>query len=110
MLDNDGYGCGVALLALLGISVVLVASSIANGFVLSVLWGWFVVPLFEVPSLSIAQAIGFSMTVSFLTYHYHDSGKKEEESFIKRITYLILLAIVRPIIVLTIGYIVHLFV
>ena len=107
MRDNDG--CGVVLLALLAILLVLVVSSIANGFVLSVLWGWFVVPLFEVPSLTITQAIGFSMVVSFLTYQYNDSDKKEEKSLAERIVYLILLAIMRPVIVLAISYIVHLF-
>lgn len=107
---RDNNGCGVTLLALLAIPVVLVVSSIANGFVLSVLWGWFVIPLFEVPSLTIAQAVGFSMVVSFLTYQYNDSDKKEEKSLTERIVYLILLAIMRPALVLVTGYIVHLFV
>lgn len=96
-------GKGVALLALLAIPVVLVVSSIANGFVLSILWGWFVVPLFEVPSLTIAQAIGISIVVSYFTNQYNDSDKKEEKSLTEKIIYLILLAIMRPVIVLPIS-------
>jgi peptidoglycan biosynthesis protein MviN/MurJ (putative lipid II flippase) len=109
MRNNDG--CGVALLALLAIPVVVIVSSIANGFALSVLWGWFVVPIFGLPALTIAQAIGFSMVVSFLTYQYDDSKKKEDDrSLTERIIYLLLMAILRLVIVLAVGAVVHLFV
>jgi hypothetical protein len=40
-----------------------------RGFVLSVLWGWFVVRL-GVPPIGIVNAIGLSFLISFLTYHY----------------------------------------
>lgn len=103
-------GCGMTLLALLAIPVVPVVGSIASGFALSVLWGWFVVPLFGVPNLTIAQAIGLSMVVGFLTYQYHDNHKKEEMSLAGKIIYLVLLAIIQPAVTLVIGYIVHLFV
>lgn len=110
MRNRDNDGCGMALLALLAIPVVLIVSSISAGFVLSVLWGWFVVPIFGVPGLTIAQAIGFSMVVNFLTYQYNDNGSDKKEEKSKGIIYLISLAIARPVIVLAISYIVHLFV
>ena len=38
--------------------VTVVAASLMNGWALSLLWKWFVVSVFEVPSLSLVQAIG----------------------------------------------------
>ena len=34
-----------------------------SGFTLSVLWGWFMLPLFGLPALSIAQAYGLMLVV-----------------------------------------------
>lgn len=38
-----------------------------NGFVLQVLWGWFVVATFSAPPLSIVQSIGVMIVIGFLT-------------------------------------------
>lgn len=48
------------------IFIVPTLSSITNGYVLTVLWEWFVVPLFLVPSLSIPYAIGLVLVVGIL--------------------------------------------
>jgi len=53
-----------------GIVVVVVVGGIAilNGFVLSTLWGWFVVATFsDVPSLSLTAAIGIGLMIRWLT-------------------------------------------
>ena len=42
-----------------------------HGFALSLMWGWFVVPAFSVPALSVIDAIGVSLIVSTLRYRYH---------------------------------------
>ena len=34
-----------------------------SGFTLSVLWGWFMVPLFGLPALTVAQAFGVALVV-----------------------------------------------
>lgn len=48
-----GLSCiGAIVLGLLAI----VLGTIANGWALSTLWGWFVAPTFDVPSLTIANA------------------------------------------------------
>lgn len=39
-----------------------------SGYALSILWGWFVVPTFHLPALSIPAAIGISMIVSYMTH------------------------------------------
>lgn len=54
------------LLGLLGVPAYFALSAIWKGYVLSVLWGWFVVPL-GAPPVTIPVAIGVSLVVSLLT-------------------------------------------
>ena len=60
-----------ALLALLffvgGITAILGAVAVLRGFVLSQLWAWFVVPSLSAPSLSLGEAIGIALVISFFT-------------------------------------------
>lgn len=59
----------VALLMLIGaVAFAISASVVLNGYVLSVLWGWFIVPVFGLPALTIPVAIGIALVISFLTH------------------------------------------
>ncbi len=61
---SDVFGCiGIGFVFIL-ISTVEV---IINGWALSALWGWFVVPIFNLPSLTIIQAIGIGLILSYIT-------------------------------------------
>ena len=93
---------------IVGFGFLLVFSSIFNGYALSVLWGWFVVPTFGAPALSVVPAIGVAMVVSYLTHQTHDC-KKEEKSFGVTIAEGSATAILRPLVTLFFGWIVHLF-
>ena len=93
--------------ALVLIPLVITISSIINGYVFSTLWGWFIIPIFGLTALSIPQAIGISMIVSFLTYQFQPSNKQntkedDQKDMITRILHLVLY----PITVLAVGYIV----
>lgn len=89
--------------------LILAISSILNGWVLSILWGWFISPVFGIPVITVGQAIGLAMVVSYLTYQHVDSNtrKNDKTEFYVNIMVAVLL---RPLITLGIGYIVHLFV
>ena len=87
---------------LLGVAGLIVVSSLLNGYVLSVVWGWFFVPVLNLPPISVLQAIGIAMVVSFLTYH--DSGKKSSE---QETATLVAMIFVRPFITLFFGWILH---
>ncbi len=76
--------------------------TIWRGLTLRILWGWFIVPVFDMPALSIAQAIGLQYVVGFITNHY--SGEDERSSDEK-----IAIAILMPLVSLAFGYIVQLF-
>lgn len=58
---------GVAASAALGVFAATILSFVWaaawSGFTLSVLWGWFVVPMFGLPALSVAQAYGIALVV-----------------------------------------------
>jgi hypothetical protein len=44
-------------------------SIIINGWVLAMMWGWFVVPTFNLSQISIPEAIGISLIIYFLIMH-----------------------------------------
>lgn len=77
MSDKDLSGCfGVLSLA----AIAIVIGVIVNGWALATLWGWFVVPVFGLPVLTIGQAVGISCVTSFLfpKQTNQDDGKKKE--------------------------------
>lgn len=81
--SKSSMDIGMALAAIGGIVVsfiVLIAVSIVlNGWVLSFLWKWFISDIFGIQALTVGQAIGVSMTVSFLTYRASTSKTKGSE-------------------------------
>jgi len=84
--------------------VLLVVSTLLNGWVFSILWAWFIIPVFGLPALTIGQAIGLSMVVTFLTYQYVDNQKSDKETNYA----VIVLPLAKPFMYLAIGYVVKL--
>lgn len=56
-----------ALIGLIMAFVYLIFTTALNGFVLSKLWFWFMVPAFGLPPLHIAYALGMSLIIALLT-------------------------------------------
>jgi hypothetical protein len=80
--------------------------AIYHGWILTILWGWFVVPTFHLPELSIAVAIGLSLIVGmFKSYSVGDNKNLTTED--KLVGAVVTL--VGPLLTLLFGYIVHLF-
>ena len=52
---------------IMALLMVLIITPIIRGFVLVKLWVLFVIPIFNVPVIGIAQAIGISLVIGFLT-------------------------------------------
>lgn len=93
----------VALFAL----VTAVAMTI-RGFVLSILWGWFLVPL-GLPVISIPLGIGVALIVTFLTAP-GKAGKAEEKATAEKLQERMTQVFLGPFIALLIGWVVHQFV
>lgn len=56
--------CTVGAIVLMAIAVII------RGWVLSILWGWFAVPILGAPQIDIPQAIGIALVVGTLTHQY----------------------------------------
>ncbi len=53
-------------LAIIGYVGMLVAGYAWEGYVLSILWGWFMVTTFGLPAIGIGQAIGLSTIIQIM--------------------------------------------
>lgn len=88
----------------------LFLSALWRGYVLSVLWGWFIIGLFPgAPALSIASALGIAMTVSYLTYNRVPDSSKGDRSMTERLVEAGLETFLTPFFALVFGAIVHAF-
>lgn len=105
MKDEKFLTCLGALALVVGALVVGIPMS---GWALSVLWGWFVVPVFNVPNLSIAQAVGLSCIVSFFK-SYKTGEPDKDKSWVDVAVGLIVSALLAPLLAVGFGWIVHLF-
>jgi hypothetical protein len=103
-MDNDKIlGCLGAIT--LGIAA-QVLGALLNGWVLSILWGWFFVPL-GIQPIRVIHAIGIGTTVSLLTSSA-PRGKDEREAKEKMASSIAFLFVV-PLVCIVIGWIVHSF-
>lgn len=96
----------IVFLSILAFIVSSVITTLATGLTLSVLWGWFMVPIFALPALNIPAAIGVSLVSHFATGQYAEYHSEGAELFTKMFIHTITACIV----FLTFGWIVHQFV
>jgi hypothetical protein len=96
------------LLALFG-GLILVVSLyvggvILNGWAVSVLWSWFIVPTFGLPLLTIPKAIGLVVIINYFFVKASDikPQKRDWKEIGKQVLYMIL----KPAVVLSVAYIV----
>lgn len=88
-------------LAALVLALILV-SPILNGWALTILWGWFVVPIFGLPALSISSAIGLGLVVNLLTYQPVHDPRTNRVKAVEGVAWII----IRPTFPLLVGWIV----
>lgn len=102
MDNNKGLTClGLLVFG----AVAIVTATVMNGWALSVLWGWFVAPLFGLPEISIPAAIGFALVVSMLT-HQEMPSDNERSDFTATFAKVIARAIFAPLFAVFVGWIV----
>lgn len=90
------------LLIILGAIATMVLSMIYTGFVFTKLWVWFVIPVFGLPVLTIAQAIGLTIVTRMATII---QIVKDEKEWYEDLILLILY----PTFALLLGWIVQFF-
>jgi len=99
MKDIDQLFKGIAILL-----IVAILSFLLNGFVISMLWEWFIVSKFGLPSLSIPEGVGIMFVVWML--HTSSFRKRTEEETQLAASWLF----VKPMVILMFGWFVHLLV
>jgi hypothetical protein len=82
---------------------IVVLGSVLRGLTISVLWGWFIVPTFNIAALSIPVAIGVGLILSYIT---HQEIKTDGD---KKVADIIIRTILNPLVVIGFGWIVKLF-
>lgn len=90
----------LTLAAILGGIVLIFLLALWHSFIFTKLWLWFLVPLFGLPEISLAQAYGLMLIVSFFKgIPKTDKNKSKEDKIAEGI-----LALIGPAMVLGIGY------
>ena len=85
----------------------IVLGSVWGGYVLSVLWDWFIVSHFELKPLTLPVAIGLAMVISYTTHQYDqtESSKDAKDRLIETVTY----SFMKPLLTLFAGWIITFF-
>jgi len=86
--------------------LLMVFSALFNGYALSVLWGWFIVPTFNSPQLSIPAAIGVSMIVGYLAKTIKVDDEDKQKPFGETLFKGAVLSVLKPTIALMFGWVV----
>ena len=88
------------MIYLIGFGLTILSTPL-NGLVLSVLWGWFMVPL-GVPGINIAHAIGISCVVGLLSHQPRNVSTSSPEAALGEILGW---GIINPLLILLFGFI-----
>ena len=89
----------------------IVAAILARGYALSVIWGWYIAPLFKMDNISIVNAIGLSIIFGMLT----GNGKSGQDESLKgksnryKLAYGILVGVFAPLMTLAFAWLVYQF-
>jgi len=99
-------GCGLLSIHTLAVTVFPALEFVINGLVLIQLWKWLIVETFAMPPLTLLQAVGLSLVVSFLTYSHVDVKSPERDKW-ELFFYILGGLTVRPIFTVVAGFIVY---
>ena len=101
---------GKALFSCIGLLTFAVTltvfSALVNGWVLTMLWVWFITPIFSIRPLTIAEAIGIGLIISYLTYHSTKPNKSDSTDTAEIVINAVLQAIIPALTTLIFGWVV----
>lgn len=99
-------------LGFIALIVISGLSALWSGYVLSVLWKWFMVGQFGLPALGVVSAAGVALVVRFMA-HVPDAKKFVEENDkefeFKSYFKIVAFAFIYPLLSLIFGWAIHLF-
>lgn len=62
----------------IGVWAIVVGMLLLNGVIISDMWTWFIVPIFDVQKITTAQSIGLGIIVGYMA-KYHKAVETDEE-------------------------------
>lgn len=93
------------------VCILLVFTSVVNGFVIMKLWGWFIVLAFNARPLQMVEAIGLMLFVRFAENRLAvRRNEKEDRSFLAILQENIFMVIYFAAFALLFGWIINLFI
>jgi hypothetical protein len=98
-----------AIVAFGFVAVLITGFALLDAIVLSTLWGWFIVPVFHLPALGLAAALGVSVVWGWLSYKVRDDEDLKSTNDVKENLKKLFKPIFRALVTLGIGFIIHLF-
>lgn len=102
-MKKDLESSATVMVVLTALAVVA-GGVIWSGYVLSILWAWFLVPALGAPALSVAQAMGVTLTARMVTGHA--SGKDDSEKTNTEKVMGLAQLFVKPLVILCVGWVV----
>ena len=84
----------------------IVVATLLKGYLLSVMWRWFMVPILSLPQLSVVQAIGIVLVVAMLTHQNHGYHEDKDQSMAKQVK-TIIAPLLELLIAFLVGWVVH---
>lgn len=113
-LISNGYNflekIGLTTSAGVFLAVLVPASVTLKGWVLSIIWTWFLIDL-GVPPISIPEAVGILIIYGFVSEKIESSKTKSssKKDPLEELSYLLGQMFFAPLLTLAMGYIAHLF-
>ncbi len=90
------------------IGLVVLFTTCPNAYVLTMLWSWFVSPIFHVQNISFAQALGLVLIANLLQ-NFPMSWRMVRRAAKNPDKKDLLLALAKPTLTLLTGWVIHLF-
>ena len=106
-LEKAAHSVGIVIGAagvLILIASLIAAAILVHGFVLKLMWAWFLIPL-GLPALGLAHACGLGLLARYLTWQRMPKSEDDEDANMRRLA----LNFIYPCIILSLGAIIHSF-
>jgi hypothetical protein len=107
-MKNNTESILLACIIIALVPLALIFSTIIDGWALSTLWGWFVVPLFKLPALPIFYAMGLGLIASAL--HPTVSVNDKDRTTVEKVGVFVARIFVLPVFLVFIGWIIQMFI
>jgi phosphate/sulfate permease len=103
--EKNGTTIGMTLFLMLVCIVATAPAMIWGGYVLQVLWGWFLTPLFGMAVPSIAYCLGLSLILSYATNQDLSGIPTKDRKYPELVASAMSRSFIRPAWILLIGWV-----